>query len=136
MKLYSFSILFLMSVILTAGAYFASDLNFLFERSKTAENAVNVHLPAGPQFGVYSTVWTARAKRFNDLIRLADETEIGAIIIDVKDNGVYIDDYIKNLVIELHEKDVYTIARIVIFQDGSQIKNHPDRYFKKENGSL
>jgi len=49
---------------------------------------------------------------------------------------VYLDDYVKNLVSELHSKNIYTIARIVVFQDNSQIKTHPDWYFKKENGGL
>lgn len=97
---------------------------------------INKHLSINPQKGVYSTVWTARAKRINDLIRLTDETEINSIVIDVKDSGDYVDSYIKNLVNELHKKNIYTIARIVVFQDSSQIKTHPDWYFKKENGNL
>ncbi len=147
MKLYNFSVLFLLFVILTAGFYFAHDFNFFFEKSKMAIfiffhaiknpifNGAN-HIRIDKQFGVYSTVWTAHAKRFNDLIRLADETEINAIVIDVKDGGVYIDDYLKNLVAELHKKNIYAIARIVVFQDSYHIKNHPDWYFKKEDGSL
>jgi len=132
-----FLTIFLIAAILIKNIDFfrsAAFLNISGSGEKTEKT--KKHLQINTQKGVYSTVWTARAKRFNDLIRLADETEVNAIVIDVKDNGVYIDDYIKNLVIELHEKDVYTIARIVIFQDGSQIKNHPDWYFKKENGSL
>lgn len=136
MKLYSFSILFLLIVILMAGSYFAKDFSFLFKKSKIAENAVNKHLSISPQFSVYSTVWTARTKRFDDLIRIADETEINTIVIDVKDSGVYIDDYIKNLLVELRKKNIYTIARVVVFQDSSQTKNHPDWYFKKADGSL
>ena len=103
-----------------------------------AENTVKVnkHLVVNPQKGVYSTVWTARAKRINDLIRIADETEIDTIVIDVKDSGAYLDDYIKNLVSELHKKNIYTIARQVVFQDNSQIEIHPDWYFKKDDGSL
>lgn len=97
---------------------------------------INKHLTLSSQKGIYSTVWTTKSKRINELIRISDETEINAIVIDVKDSGVYIDDYVKNLVAKLHEKNIYTIARLVIFQDGSQIKNHPDWYFKKEYGNL
>lgn len=97
---------------------------------------INRHLIVNPQKGIYSTVWTARTKRFNDLIRIADETEINTIVIDVKDSDTYLDDYIKNLVGELHKKNIYAIARIVVFQDNSQIKNHPDWYFKKGDGTF
>ncbi len=97
---------------------------------------INRHLTVSPQKGVYSTVWIARAKRFNNLIRIADETEINTIVIDVKDSGTYLDNYIKNLVSELHKKNIYVIARMVVFQDNSQIKSHPDWYFRKGDGVL
>lgn len=127
MKFYKFAaIVFLLILFLTGAALVKN-----FE--KTIK--INKHLTLSPQKGVYSTVWTARAKRFNDLIRIADETEINTIIIDVKDSGVYLDDYIKNLVSELNQKNIYAIARLVIFQDNSQTKNHPDWYFKKEDST-
>ena len=96
----------------------------------------DLRLTIGPIMGVYSTTWSARSKRISDLIRLADETEINAIVIDVKDSGVYLDDYTKNLVAKLHEKNIYAIARLVVFQDNSQIKTHSEWYFKKSDGSL
>lgn len=139
MRLYSFTILFLLAAVLAVGSYFTRDFNFFVEKSKTTifsffypdKNPAKVD----KQFGVYSTVWTARSKRFNDLIRIADETEINTIIVDVKDSGVYLDDYVKNLIGELHKKNIYIIARLVVFQDDSQTKNHLDWYFKKSDGS-
>lgn len=144
MKLYKFAVLIILTIFLM-GAAFASNFYFLKKipasifnifkfNEKTAK--INKHLQVSPQKGVYSTAWTARVKRFNDLIRLADETEINTIVIDVKDSGVYIDDRIKNLVSELHKKNIYAIARIVVFQDSSQIKNHTDWYFKKSDDIL
>ncbi len=145
MKFYKFAAIVLL-ILFLAGVALAKNFDFfekipasisdILNAENTVEIKVNKHLVVNPQKGVYSTVWTARAKRFNDLIRIADETEINAIIIDVKDSGVYLDDYIKNLVAELHKKNIYAIARLVVFQDNSQIKNHPDWYFKKGNGTL
>lgn len=112
----------------------SSFLSILNSKEKTAKT--NRHLQVNLQKAVYSTIWTAKSKRINDLIKIADETEIGAIVVDVKDSDVYIDDYIKSLVIKLHEKNIYAIARIVVFQDSSQVKIHPNWYFKKEDGSL
>lgn len=132
-------------VIFLAGAAFIKNPNF-FENipatfldvfySDKEENKTNMHLLERNIKGIYSTVWMAKSKNINNLIKIADETEVNAIVIDVKDNGVYIDDYLKNLVDELHKKNIYTIARLVLFQDSSQIKTHPEWYFKKENGSL
>lgn len=132
-------------VIFLVGAAFIKNFAFIknipvailsiFESDKE-ENKTNKHLLDRNIKGVYSTVWTAKSARINDLIKMTEETEINAIVIDVKDSGVYIDDYIKNLVDKLHKKNIYTIARLVLFQDSSQIKTHPEWYFKKENGSL
>ena len=144
MKLYSFKIILLLIFVIAGGVSVAKNFDFLkkipvailniLNSEKTIK--INRHLTINPQKGVYSTVWTARAKRFNDLIRIADETEINTIVIDVKDSGVYIDDYVKDLVVELHKKNIYAIARIVVFQDNSQTKNHPDWYFRKGDGAL
>lgn len=96
----------------------------------------NKHFFITPQKAIYSTVWTAKSKNINNLIKIADETEVNAIVIDIKDSGVYLDDYMKNLVNELHKKNIYAIARMTLFQDNSQINNHPDWYFKKDDGTL
>ncbi len=143
MKFYKFAAIVLL-ILFLAGVALVKNFDFfkkfpaailsISNSEKTVK--INRHLTVNPQKGVYSTVWTAKAKRFNDLIRIADETEINTIIIDVKDSGVYLDDYIKNLVSELHKKNIYAIARIIIFQDNSQIKNHPDWYFKKGDNTL
>ncbi len=101
-----------------------------------SEKIQNKHLNIFPQKGIYSTRWTARAAGINDLIRIADETEINTLVIDIKDSGVYLEDYIKSLVNELHQKNIYAIARMVVFQDDSQIISHPDWYFKKGDGTL
>ncbi len=143
MKFYKFAAIVLLILFLT-GAALVENFDFfkkipasVLDILKT-ENTVkiNKHLTMSPQKGVYSTVWTARAKRFNDLIRIVDETEINTIVIDVKDSGVYLDDFIKNLIAELHKKNIYAIARLVIFQDNSQIKNHSEWYFKKGDSTL
>ena len=131
MKFYKFVAIVLL-ILFLAGVALVKSFDFF----KKIPAKTNKHLTVNPQKGVYSTVWTVRAERFNDLIRIADETEINAIVIDVKDSGVYLDDYIKNLVKELHKKNIYAIARLVLFQDNSQLTNHPDWYFKKENGDF
>lgn len=144
MKLYSFFVLFLLAVVLTGSIYFIENFDFIekipaaifniFKAEKTTK--INKHLTLSSQKGIYSTVWTAKSKRIDELIRIADETEINAIVIDVKDSDIYINDYIKNLVAKLHEKNIYTIARLVVFQDNSQTKARPDWYFKNSLGDL
>ncbi|KKS25235.1 MAG: hypothetical protein UU84_C0044G0002 [Candidatus Yanofskybacteria bacterium GW2011_GWC2_41_9] len=145
MKLYSFSILFLLIVILTVSVYTAGNFNFIKKIPAVISNIfnteeavkINKHLTLNPQKGIYTTVWISRSqKNIEKRIDLIDRTELNAIIVDVKDSGVYVDDYTKNLVNKLHEKNIYTIARLVVFQDNSQVENYPEWYFKKADGSL
>ena len=102
--------------------------------------------------GIYVTGPVAGSERMNDLITLADETEINAMVIDVKndngeitwkmqtdsvnemENGVaYIKD-INALMTTLKEHNIYTIARIVCFKDPVFAQNHTDSALKKPDG--
>lgn len=62
---------------------------------------------------------------------LLDETELNAVVIDVKEaSGPIAYNYLRELVEELHRKDAWVIARIVVFRDSSQVQNHPDWYLQ------
>ena len=68
------------------------------------------------------------------LIRMADETEINGIVIDVKE--VCGPDYdgarLESLLEELHQKNIWAIARIVAFKDASQREAHPEWYLTRK----
>jgi len=82
-------------------------------------------------------------EKLKSLLKIADETEINALVVDAKDAGVttyqsevplakeigattdYISDP-KALVDELHENNVYAIARIAVFQDDVLANKRPD----------
>lgn len=82
-------------------------------------------------------------EKLDSLLRIADETEINALVVDAKDAGVttyqskvpmareigattdYIPD-LEGLVDTLHENDVYAIARIAVFQDDVLANQRPD----------
>lgn len=103
--------------------------------------------------GIYVTGPIAGSERMNDLILLADETEINTIVIDVKndngeitwkmetdsvkemENGVaYIKD-INTLMTTLKEHNIYTIARIVCFKDPVFAQEHLDSALRKPDGT-
>ncbi|MBI2446587.1 MAG: hypothetical protein HYV51_02070 [Parcubacteria group bacterium] len=152
MKLYSFTIILLLIFIIAGGVSIAKNFDF-FKKIPAAvflfsNNIINRFLNVGRpeetilqkparQMGIYTTVWISRSsKNIEKRIDLIDRTELTAVVIDVKDSGAYIDDYTKQLVGRLHEHGIYAIARLVVFQDSSQIKAHPDWYFKKSDGYL
>ncbi len=76
----------------------------------------------------------AGARRIREnIIRIADETEINGIVIDVKEvcGPDYDAENLKKLIAELHKKQIWAIARIVAFKDSSQINVHPEWYLKR-----
>ncbi len=71
----------------------------------------------------------------NNLIRLAETTEINALVIDVKEvcGADYNEASLKKLLTELKQKNIWAIARIVLFKDHSQIETHPEWYLKRKS---
>lgn len=102
--------------------------------------------------GVYLTVHSAAGKRLDKLIELAEETNINAFVIDVKDdygnmlfpteaaekfdtganNKAPVKD-IEKLMKKLKENNIYTIARIVSFKDPKYAARYPEKTIVYKN---
>jgi hypothetical protein len=101
--------------------------------------------------GLYMTSWVAGTKHLREnLVKLADETEINTIVIDIKDytgviafpvpegkltafaspSEVRITD-MEDLIDELHAKGIYVAGRISVFQDARLSKTRPDLAVKR-----
>lgn len=104
--------------------------------------------------GIYVTGPIAGTEKMDELIALVEETELNAMVIDIKnDEGVvtykmqsdmvleiesgvrYIRD-IDALVEKLHEKDIYLIARIVAFKDPYLAEKKPELSLKTKSGDV
>ena len=114
---------------------------------------VVTHLPTPvPLKAIYMSSWVAGDKAFrNKLVKLIDETEINAVIIDVKDSTGVISFKVQDPSLKkissgsaripdvrefidlLHKKGVYTIARISVFQDAHLSKARLDLAVKKKD---
>ena len=68
-----------------------------------------------------------------NIIRLAEETEINGIVIDVKEvcGPDYHEQALKKLLRELREKNIWAIARVAAFKDASQREAHPEWYLTR-----
>lgn len=110
-------------------------------------------LPHQKVKGIYVTGPMAGSAAMDDLIALVDETELNAMVIDVKnDDGAitypmdldkvqdtnacipYISD-MDELMQKLKEHHIYTIARIVCFKDPVLAEAQPDLALKKADGT-
>jgi hypothetical protein len=116
------------------------------------------HLAVKPQRvkAMYATAWTAGSKkRMNEVIELIDETELNAVVIDVKDYSGFLsyatgipefqesgaEEEIRilrpnALLKSLHDRGIYAIARITVFQDPVLAKAHPEWALKDSEGAL
>jgi hypothetical protein len=85
----------------------------------------------------------------DDLIRIANETEINAIVLDIKENYVWYDTDVTffqdadavdptydpaELVQKFHDNGIYVIARMVVFNDPIVAANRPDLAVGDDNG--
>ncbi|MBP2026386.1 outer membrane murein-binding lipoprotein Lpp [Acetoanaerobium pronyense] len=104
--------------------------------------------------GVYVTIHSAAGAKLNSLLELADETEINAFVIDVKDdygNMLFKTDAaekyaptanqkapikdIEEFLKKLNDRGIYTIARIVSFKDPTYASYNPEKVIiNKETG--
>lgn len=88
--------------------------------------------------GVYISGYVAAAQNstFKNIKNLLAETELNAVVIDVKESeGPYLPSVIKKVVQDLQKDGVWVIARICVFRDSSQRKEHPEWYFKQNSTS-
>ncbi|WP_232305976.1 putative glycoside hydrolase [Pontibacillus litoralis] len=102
--------------------------------------------------GIYVTGPSAGGSRFDELVQLVDDSELNSMVIDIKeDAGIltyqpdkgspYHDigkDYIEDpraILETLEEKEIYPIARIVVFKDNKLAEKRPDLSFQK-NGEV
>ncbi len=104
--------------------------------------------------GIYMTSWVASSKQLRDnLVKIADETEINTIVIDIKDYSgrivfpiennpklkafgseeVRVRD-LKDFIAELHKKNIYIVGRVAVFQDAYFVKHRPDLAVKTKDG--
>lgn len=120
-----------------------------------AENAVPIvlHLPTpNPLKAIYMTSCVVGTPSFRaELVKLIGETELNSVVIDIKDYSGYIsfvpkDEKLKEFVSarcvapdiqefvkSLHDKNIYVIGRITVFQDPVLTKKRPDLSVKKKS---
>ena len=101
---------------------------------------------------IYLTAWSAgNFKKINEIIKLIKNTELNAVVIDIKDYSGYVAydtdipevkkyeaekimiSKINSLIKKLHDENIYVIARITIFQDPTLAKARPDLAIHSKN---
>ena len=90
-----------------------------------------------PMKAVYITANVALGARVNKIIGLIKETELNAIVIDIKDDrSTFLDDDMKQVIRRLRFAEIFPIARLPVFQHGGLALEHPEWALQTANGSL
>jgi hypothetical protein len=106
---------------------------------------------------LYVNAWAAGSRsRMENLIRIADETEINAFIIDIKESDTYLaydktqiplaleigaderpaTKWLPALIDTLNAHGIFSIARIVVFKDRMLAEKKPELAIRHANGSV
>ncbi|MBI2626031.1 MAG: hypothetical protein HYW69_00350 [Candidatus Nealsonbacteria bacterium] len=111
--------------ILQAQALIMETEKFLEEEKAKAAAIIQIKERSDKIKGIY----VGGARNFSSFYNLLDETELNALVIDIKESyGANLSSSLKGSIAKLHEKDVWAIARIVVFRDSSLIEEKPDWY--------
>ncbi len=93
--------------------------------------------------GVYMTGFIAMGQSSaalnlrDSIVDMIASAELNGLVIDVKESdGPYNLDYFKDFISELHQKNIWSIARIVAFADSSLLDSNPELYCKGIAGTI
>ena len=86
---------------------------------------------------VYSTMWSfSSEKKRNYFLNIFEKTKLNAIVVDIKDSkGDLAFERVTDLtdiISEFHQKNIYTIARIAVFQDNRLAEINPNFSLKSK----
>ncbi len=152
-----FVLLFVFSPKYLAGHYKLTGQNQIANATTTP--TIPVFIPSyvstpDPVKGVYMTSWTASKPKLRDIIfDLIKKTELNTVVIDIKDYSGKIvfpindnpqlsaygsndvrDPDLRDFIESLHQKGIYVIGRIAVFQDAYFVKLRPDLAVKTKDG--
>ncbi len=133
----------------------AEEADVIEKRQETLDvPATHVATPAVVR-GIYMTSWVAGTPTLRQkLVDLVDRTEANTIVLDVKDYSgkivfavqserlkavgaeeVRVADF-REFIEKLHQKNIYVVARIAVFQDAHMSKQRPELAVKTKAGQV
>jgi len=152
--------------VVAAGLFISlSSPSAVFSRIATSSPLVGITEPEKPHVAhvptpsavkaIYMSQCAAGTPSFRkDLAQLIDTTELNAIVIDIRDYtgkisfpvtdpalSPYVSDEcgapdMKDFIKELHDKNIYVIGRITVFQNPAYTKDHPDHAVQRTGGGV
>lgn len=165
-KVRTYVIALVVPAALAAGVFlFFSSPSAVFSRGATTTPVITTPVPKKPSVphvptpsavkAVYMSQCAAGTPSFReDLTELIDTTELNAIIIDIRDYtgkisfpaqhpslAPYVSDEcgapdMKDFIKSLHDKNIYVIGRITVFQNPAYTADHPEHAVQRAGGGV
>lgn len=119
----------------------------------TYDSGVDIAYPEGGVKGIYVTAYSAAGEKMNELVNFINDTELNAMVIDIKDDygnitfdldsdheliqeNTLSNGSAEDIIAQMEENQIYPIARIVVFKDTVLANQRPDLSFKTSDGSV
>ena len=105
---------------------------------KTEELAAEIKIIKILKSSQIKGIYVGSASKPDYFKKLLEETELNGVVIDVKEATgpiPYNRLYLKELIEELHRKNIWVIARICVFRDSSLTQKRPDWYLSLDPAS-
>lgn len=114
-------------------------LGIFMPEDKKIATTTDIHIPIPKEVkAIYVTAPMALTpSRMNKLLELTETTEINSMVINVKDgDSIYLTPKMAEVVKKVKEKNIYPIARVVVFQDNGLANERPDLALKTQTGKI
>ena len=159
MKVWRFIVIVIVTVLMMSACNSGSNNEKETNEGKESSNKSKKHTysdidyPKDGVKGIYVTPDSAKGENFEELIQFINETELNAMVIDVKDDeGNITMDFksdnklissntvnrvdVKKIIKAMEKNNIYPIARIVTFKDSRLSEEKPDWSFKTSDGNV
>lgn len=159
MKVWKFIVILFVTVLMMSACNSGSNNEKETNEGKESSNKSKKHTYSDVDYpkdgvkGIYVTPDSAKGENFEELIQFINETELNAMVIDVKDDeGNITMDFksdnklissntvnrvdVKKVIKAMEKNNIYPIARIVTFKDSRLSEEKPDWSFKTSDGNV
>lgn len=112
--------------------------NLTIKQTPSPSSIPKIKITGKNIFSLYSTAQTTSYKpRMENIVKIAKETKINSVIINVKDGtAVYLGENIRKTVDLLKKEGIIPIARIATFQDNEFAEENSSVALRDKNGQL
>lgn len=140
------ALLFLIGFAILLDLFFSVSTFFAFTTASSVQKEELIHITRQKipihLRGVFVSAHAGRSELFREkILAWADAEHINTIVLDIKDNDGLVlwngkIESIKKFISQLHNKNIYVIGRVAVFQDPLYVSTNPSVALQTQDGSI